>query len=66
MEFLSTQNVNLALFARNVDETFSMIFKHCVFSGMGLGCILFLVEITNKFKNKFGNFNSPIFEAYPN
>ena len=35
-------------------------------SGMALGCLLFLLEITNKFRNKFGNFNSPIFEAYPN
>ena len=30
-EFLSTQNVNVARFARNV-ESFSVIFKHCVCS----------------------------------
>ena len=29
-ELLSTQNVNVARFARNVNETFSVIFKHCV------------------------------------
>ena len=29
-ELLSTKNVNVARFARNVEATFSVIFKHCV------------------------------------
>ena len=28
-ELLSTQNVNVARFARDVDDTFSVVFKHC-------------------------------------